>query len=64
MSTLAVIDAWTDLEVRAALTETELAQIPVHPAGDLDEELRLLPENTYSTTNCTQWSATRPVCCC
>lgn len=64
MPTLEVIDAWTDLDVRAALSDAERSALPVHPAGDLEEELRqLLPENSGATTGCTQWSG-RPNCCC
>ena len=58
--------AWTDVEYRATLTDTEL-DLLANPAGDLDAELSELAvhEATAVSTACTKWSAvTAPRRCC
>jgi mersacidin/lichenicidin family type 2 lantibiotic len=36
MSNIDIIRAWKDVEYRASLSETELAQLPENPAGPVE----------------------------
>lgn len=60
MTVTDVVQAWTDVDYREALGETDLATLPAHPAGSLDDELRLLLDETYGPEART-WGQTH--CC-
>jgi len=66
MSKKDVIRAWKDEEYRDSLSEAERSVLPAHPAGLVEirnEDLEGVAGGT-ATTNCTQWSAHWPRCCC
>ncbi|GAB2921153.1 mersacidin/lichenicidin family type 2 lantibiotic [Micromonospora sp. NPDC003197] len=68
MPTTDVVRAWTDTDYRATLSADQLAQLPAHPAGDLNAELAELVEmyeacSTYMTPCNTGPASTGPACC-
>lgn len=66
MSEKDIIRAWKDADYRNSLSAAERAALPAHPAGLVeirDEDVAAVAGGT-ATTNCTQWSATYPRCCC
>ena len=69
MNKIDVIRAWKDPVYRATLSETELAALPMHPAGitDLnDDQLRIAGAGEVATTapTCTAYTFLNWLSCC
>ena len=65
MPTTEVVRAWIDRDYRAGLSADELAALPEHPAGSVDDELDQLlgAFNPADRSDCPITSFSRNPCC-